>query len=274
MARKETLHLLRDWRSLTLALAIPLILILLYGYALTLDLRQVPTVVWDQSRTSTSRELLSLFQSSPYFSINGYHDNYRDLQQDLDQGRAMIAIVIPADFAAKVQAAKPVQIQIIGDGSDANTSRLAMNYAQAVGAIFARTVDRRADAGQGSGRTAAAGGDGSALLVQPRSAQPERAHPRHHRPGHDRRRRHAHQHHHRQGMGDRHHGAVDQHTAARPGADLRQGRPLFRHRHDRCGHGRAHGQMDLRRADRRQRRPALCHVRPVSDRRPVLRPDA
>ncbi len=140
VARKETLHLLRDWRSLALALAIPLILILLYGYALTLDLRLVPTVVWDQSRTSTSRELLSLFQNSPYFSIRAYHDSYPDLQRELDQGRAMIAIVIPADFAAKVQAAKPVQIQIIGDGSDANTSRLSMNYAAAVGAIFARTV--------------------------------------------------------------------------------------------------------------------------------------
>jgi ABC-2 type transport system permease protein len=140
VARKESLHLLRDWRSLTMALAIPLILILLYGYALTLDLRLVPTVVWDQSRTSTSRELLSLFQQSPYFAIRGYHDNYQDLQQALDRGKAMIAIVIPADFAAKVQAAKPVKIQIIGDGSDANTSRLSMNYAAAIGSIFARTV--------------------------------------------------------------------------------------------------------------------------------------
>lgn len=140
VARKESLHLLRDWRSLTMALAIPLILILLYGYALTLDLRLVPTVVWDQSRTSTSRELLSLFHQSPYFAIRGYHDNYQDLQHALDRGRAMIAIVVPADFAAKVQAAKPVKIQIIGDGSDANTSRLSMNYAAAIGSIFARTV--------------------------------------------------------------------------------------------------------------------------------------
>ena len=63
VARKESLHLLRDWRSLTLALAIPLLLILLYGYALTLDLRNVPTTVWDQSRSPQSRELLNLFAS-------------------------------------------------------------------------------------------------------------------------------------------------------------------------------------------------------------------
>ena len=140
VARKESLHLLRDWRSLTLALAIPLILVLLYGYALTLDLRQVPTIVWDQSRTATSRDFLSLLQSSPYFAIQAYGDTYDDLEEELDRGRAMIAIVIPADFAAKVLAGKPARIQIIGDGSDANTSRLSMNYANAVGAIFARTI--------------------------------------------------------------------------------------------------------------------------------------
>ncbi len=140
VARKESLHLLRDWRSLTLALAIPLILILLYGYALTLDLRQVPTVVWDQSRTTSSRELLSLFDSSPYFAIKDYYNGYQGLQQALDRSQAMVAIVIPRDFAAKVQAAKPVKIQIIGDGSDANTSRLAMNYAANIGAIYALTV--------------------------------------------------------------------------------------------------------------------------------------
>ncbi len=151
VARKESLHLLRDWRSLTLALAIPLLLILLYGYALTLDLRNVPTVVWDQSRTPESRELLSLFHSSPYFTVQGYHENYAGLQQALDQGEAMIALVVPGDFSAKVHANKPVHIQILGDGSDANTSRLAMNYAANIGAIYslAVTSEQMQQKGQG-----------------------------------------------------------------------------------------------------------------------------
>ncbi len=152
VARKESLHLIRDWRSLTLALAIPLILILLYGYALTLDLRQVPTVVWDQSRTTASRELLSLFNNSPYFDVRDYHDDYHGLQQALDGGMAMVAIVVPGDFAARVQAARPVKIQIIGDGSDANTSRLAMNYAATIGTIYARTVTSRQMQFKGRGK--------------------------------------------------------------------------------------------------------------------------
>lgn len=140
VARKESLHLLRDWRSLTLALAIPLLLILLYGYALTLDLRNVPTVVWDQSRSPESRQLLSLFQGSPYFSVVAYHEDYQGVQDSLDRGKAMVAIVVPGNFAAKVQAGKPVKIQILGDGSDANTSRLAMNYAANIGTIYALQV--------------------------------------------------------------------------------------------------------------------------------------
>ena len=71
VARKELLHLLRDWRSLFLALAIPLILILLYGYALTLDLRKVPTVVWDQSRTPAVGNCSASFRAPPIFRSTG-----------------------------------------------------------------------------------------------------------------------------------------------------------------------------------------------------------
>jgi len=140
VVKKEFIHVFRDWRSLYLSLAIPVILILLFGYALTLDLRKVPTVVWDQSRTRESRELLSLFAGSPYFSMTGYHDNYQALQLALERGTAMVAIVVPSDFAEKVHAGKQTAIQVIGDGSDANTSRLAMGYASAVGMIYSSSV--------------------------------------------------------------------------------------------------------------------------------------
>lgn len=143
VARKETLHVLRDWRSLYLSLAIPVILILLFGYALTLDLRKVPTVVWDQSRGVESRELLALFSGSPYFNVIGYHDSYPDLQMDLERGSAMIAIVVPSDFGRKIKAQKKVSIQILCDGSDANTSRLAMGYANTLSMIYSSKVTAR-----------------------------------------------------------------------------------------------------------------------------------
>ncbi len=138
--KKEFIHVFRDWRSLYLSLAIPVILIMLFGYALTLDLRKVPTVVWDQSQSLESRDLLSLFSGSPYFSIVGYQDNYHKLQLALERGTAIVAIVVPSDFAQKIKAGKKVAIQIIGDGSDANTSRLAMGYASTVGMIYSSAV--------------------------------------------------------------------------------------------------------------------------------------
>ena len=136
IARKETLHIVRDWRSLFLAIAIPLILILLFGYALDMDLDDVPLVVWDQSRTPRSRELLSLFDGSPYFTIVAHHDGYRGLEEALRLGTATVALVIPSDFAEDVLAGKPASVQVIADGSDANTARLALNYATALGLIY------------------------------------------------------------------------------------------------------------------------------------------
>jgi ABC-2 type transport system permease protein len=140
VAKKEFIHVIRDWRSLFLSLAIPVILIMLFGYALTLDLRKVPTVVWDQSQSAQSRDLLSLYSGSPYFSIIDYFDNYKALQLALDRGKAMVAIVIPSNFAQKIIAQKPVAVQIIGDGSDANTSRLAMGYASTVAMIYSTDI--------------------------------------------------------------------------------------------------------------------------------------
>lgn len=140
IVKKEFIHVFRDWRSLYLSLAIPIILILLFGYALTLDLRNVPTVIWDQSKTIQSRELIHLFSDSPYFSIVGYHSAYKDLQLALERGTAIIAIVIPSDFSKKIIAGRQTTIQVIGDGSDANTSRLAMGYATTVGLIYSSKV--------------------------------------------------------------------------------------------------------------------------------------
>jgi ABC-2 type transport system permease protein len=140
IARKEFLHVLRDWRSLFLAIAIPIIMISLYGYALTLDLRNVQTVVWDQSQTRESRELLSLYTGSPYFLIERYVTGYREIASTLDSGKAILAIVIPGDFAETVPSGKPAQIQVIADGSDANTSRLAMGYATSVGLLYAANI--------------------------------------------------------------------------------------------------------------------------------------
>jgi ABC-2 type transport system permease protein len=140
IARKEFLHVLRDWRSLALAIAIPVILILLFGYALNMDLKNVPTVIWDQSHTPESRDLIAFFNGTPYFSIHDYVDNYRDLGHALESGDAMVAITIPSDFSEKVLAAESVSIQVMADGSDANVARLALGYTTGLGMLYNRKI--------------------------------------------------------------------------------------------------------------------------------------
>ncbi|MEW6260823.1 MAG: ABC transporter permease [Thermodesulfobacteriota bacterium] len=140
VTRKEWIHIVRDWRSLTLAIAIPILLILLYGYALTLDVKNVPVQVWDRSKTPASRMFLSQLEGSPYFVLVGYCETYVDIRHSLETGNAMVGLVIPADFADRLPTAFPRPIQVLIDGSDANTARLVLNYLELMALEFGRTV--------------------------------------------------------------------------------------------------------------------------------------
>ena len=135
-ARKEFIHVVREWRSLVLSIAIPILLIALFGYALTMDLTNVPTAVWDRSNTPQSRELMSLFDGSPYFSLTRHVDNDRDLGLFLDRGEVMVALVIPSDFADRIVVERPAVIQALVDGSEANNATLALGYITALGRIY------------------------------------------------------------------------------------------------------------------------------------------
>ena len=132
VARKEFLHVLRDPRSLALGILMPLIMLFLFGYALTLDVDRVPLAVWDQSATPQSRELISRFSGSRYFSLRIYAASYRDLEQAIDRRDALIALVIPPDFASRLNTADQPALQLILDGSDPNTATIAQGYAEAI----------------------------------------------------------------------------------------------------------------------------------------------
>lgn len=138
IARKEMIHILRDPRSLAVALALPVLMLLLFGYALTLDVDNVPLIIWDQSNTPASRELVSGFTGSRYFSLKDYATSYRDIEHAIDSSQALIAVVIPRDYAQRLEAGRAVDVQVIADGSDANTATLALGYAEAVTSIYSR----------------------------------------------------------------------------------------------------------------------------------------
>jgi ABC-2 type transport system permease protein len=144
MARKEFLHVLRDPRSLVAAIAIPMLMLVLYGYALTLDVDNVPLAVWDQSGTAASRDLLSRFSGSRYFAITHYVYNYADLERAIDSREALAGLVIPRDFADRTEAGRDTSVQFIVDGSDSGTATLALGYASAVTLSYSEDIAMRA----------------------------------------------------------------------------------------------------------------------------------
>ena len=106
IARKEFLHVLRDVRSLILALALPLVMLLLFGYALTLDVDRIPAYLYDQDGTPESRELIDQFRGSRYFQITGAVHDYRSIERMVDRSKILIGIVVPRDYSRNLKSGK------------------------------------------------------------------------------------------------------------------------------------------------------------------------
>ncbi len=132
VARKEFIHVVRDPRSLIISIAIPMLLLLLYGYALSLDVDRVPMVIWDQSHTPTSREFIERFTGSRYFSLRTYATTYTEVERAIDAGQVLVGLIIPTDFAERLDSGRPTSVQLIVDGSDSNTATITMGYADAI----------------------------------------------------------------------------------------------------------------------------------------------
>ncbi|MDD5706118.1 MAG: ABC transporter permease [Kiritimatiellae bacterium] len=143
IARKEFIHIARDPRSLGMAIAIPMLLLLLFGFALTLDVDNVPLAVWDQNGTPESRAFISQFAGSRYFSIRAAVRDYREVERAIDTREALAALILPADFADQVAAGRDVPVQMIVDGSDANTATITMGYARAVALTYSQQIGLR-----------------------------------------------------------------------------------------------------------------------------------
>lgn len=143
VARKETLQILRDKRSLILAFLLPITLIFLFGYAITLDIRKIPAVIIDNSNSTHSRELIRKFTNSGYFveiERTSVPDRLNDL---IDRSKAKVGIIIPADFADQL-AVGTAEVQIVTDGADANTTQSVIGYTTLIISEFnLRSLERQ-----------------------------------------------------------------------------------------------------------------------------------
>jgi ABC-2 type transport system permease protein len=138
--RKETLQIRRDLPSLLITVAMPLLLMLAFGYGVRFDIKHIPVYVYDREGSQQSQDLLKHFQASEYFHLVKTVDNYPALIEALDAGDCRLAIVIPADFSEQLNVGGPVGIQALVDATDNNTANVSLSYSEAVVQSYNRNL--------------------------------------------------------------------------------------------------------------------------------------
>lgn len=129
---KELLQLKRDPKMFVIILISPVIQLTFLGYAVNMDVEKVATVIYNQDNSSESREFLNSLSGNRYFEFVDYVDNYTDLQNQIDNGTASLALVIPNNFENNLQLNRPISIQAIFDGSDGNKASITAGYLQKI----------------------------------------------------------------------------------------------------------------------------------------------
>jgi ABC transporter DrrB family efflux protein len=130
---KEFIHLRRDPATLVLTLAIPMLQIILFGFAINTDVKNIPTIVYDMDQRRASRELLDAYRNTDYFRIVGEVHSDRELNDAIVAGRAKVGIKIPSDFSQKIFSQRQATVLVLVDGSDSSIAMNALNVANAVG---------------------------------------------------------------------------------------------------------------------------------------------
>ncbi len=148
LIRKELIELRRDPRLFGIVIMAPIIQLTMLGYAATTDVKNMPFVVLDRDGSTQSRALITRFTASQYFLLRQVVTSHADIERHLDGGTASMALTIPADYGERVRRGAPVAVQVIADGSDANSTNVALGYAGSLITTYGREL--AASAGTGS----------------------------------------------------------------------------------------------------------------------------
>jgi ABC-2 type transport system permease protein len=156
---KELIELGQDPRLFGIVIVAPIVQLFALAYAATTDVRNVPVIVADGDRSSASRELVSRFDGSPSFTVTGVVGSPNEIDPVLERGGAWLGVVIPRGYAAALASGSPQSVQIIADGSDANSAGVSLGYATNLIAGYGQELAARA--------TVASGGGGPSAAIQP-----------------------------------------------------------------------------------------------------------
>ncbi|MGP8174009.1 MAG: ABC transporter permease [Terracidiphilus sp.] len=142
MLIKEFIQVFRDKRTRFLLFGPPIIQMMIFGYAATYEIRHVPTVVLDLDHSQESRELISLFSSSPYFDVQRQLTDSRQIGDLIEQGKTTVGLEIDAGFAQKLRKGQTAPLQVIVDATNSNTALIASGYITQIALGFARNYQQ------------------------------------------------------------------------------------------------------------------------------------
>ena len=137
---KEFLQLKRDPRLFGIVFIAPVIQLIVLGYAANMDVNTVHTAVFDQDKSVTSRDFIQHFQRSGYFKIDDYVNNYHQIDEDINNGTVLWALVIPKDFEKNIMNKRSAPVQAIFDGSDGNKTSIAFGYVQGIVTSYSKNI--------------------------------------------------------------------------------------------------------------------------------------
>lgn len=140
---KEFRHLLRDPRMLLAVVITPVIQLLLFAYAISFDVENVPTLVVDLDQTQTSRTYLEQYEASPFFEVVAHGSTLADVDTAFDQNTARVAIVIQAGFARSLAAGEQAQVSVMVDGSEPNAAKVSQAYSVAINQLYTQQLTRQ-----------------------------------------------------------------------------------------------------------------------------------
>ena len=148
---KEFIHLKRDLLALVLALAVPVAMLFIFGWAINTDVKHVPTAVFEQSGSVEARTFLEAMENSQYFDVRFWVRSHAELTRLIDQGAAKVGVVIPPDFAKRLTR-RAADVQVIVDASDPQVATSALNAAAALGAQRSLAIITQTVPGASGGR--------------------------------------------------------------------------------------------------------------------------
>ena len=137
---KEFIQMRRDRLTFGLMIGIPIFQLLMFGFAINTDVKHLPTVVFDQSHSVESRDLLESFSASGYFDLDLYVNSFKEVNSLIDNGRAKVGIILPPDFAEAVRSGRSAGVQVIVDASDSMAASSAISTAMTIGQLRSQNI--------------------------------------------------------------------------------------------------------------------------------------